>query len=196
MEADAQKRILDGLLWDDLRQDVRMLMITGLTYEEALKLLRGDEPIHHLLPGYMVQLMLAQMIDWETLDKNHHVKREIEKLQALGCGELVSPEYYANGITLQDSIRKRINDWILEQINAGNGVEVVDIVHRPATFGKYVRFGVFAFRVYSRAFRVHGIRGFFISTVQNLQDTPADDLQPIADQALMDRAGRFLQQQE
>ncbi|OWZ14729.1 hypothetical protein PHMEG_00011745 [Phytophthora megakarya] len=33
-----------------------------LTYEEALKLLRGDEPIYHLLPGYMVQLMLAQMI--------------------------------------------------------------------------------------------------------------------------------------
>ncbi|OWZ02099.1 hypothetical protein PHMEG_00026400 [Phytophthora megakarya] len=68
METDAQKRIPDGLLWDDLRQDVRMLMITGLTYEEALKLLRGDDPIHHRLPGYMVQLMLAQMIDWETLD--------------------------------------------------------------------------------------------------------------------------------
>ncbi|OWZ03166.1 hypothetical protein PHMEG_00025149 [Phytophthora megakarya] len=68
MEADAQKRIPDGLLWDDLRQDVRMLMIRGLTYEEALKLLRGAEPNHHLLPGYMVQLMLAQMIDWGTLD--------------------------------------------------------------------------------------------------------------------------------
>ncbi|OWZ03354.1 hypothetical protein PHMEG_00024927 [Phytophthora megakarya] len=45
-----------------------MLMITGLTFEEALKLLRGGDPIHHLLPGYMVQLMLAQMIDWGTLD--------------------------------------------------------------------------------------------------------------------------------
>ncbi|OWY92549.1 hypothetical protein PHMEG_00038405 [Phytophthora megakarya] len=62
------KRVPDGLLWDDLRQDVRRLMLTGLTYEEALKLLRGDEPIHHLLPGYMVQLMLAQMMDWGTLD--------------------------------------------------------------------------------------------------------------------------------
>ncbi|OWZ03378.1 hypothetical protein PHMEG_00024902 [Phytophthora megakarya] len=68
MEADAQKRVPDGLLWDDLRQNVRMLMITGLTYEEALKLLHGGDPIHHLLPGYMVQLMLAQMIDWGTLD--------------------------------------------------------------------------------------------------------------------------------
>ncbi|OWZ11524.1 hypothetical protein PHMEG_00015442 [Phytophthora megakarya] len=68
MEADAKKRVPDGLLWDDLRQDVRSLMLTGLTYEEALKLLRGDEPIHHLLPGYMVQLMLAQMMDWGTLD--------------------------------------------------------------------------------------------------------------------------------
>ncbi|OWY98415.1 hypothetical protein PHMEG_00030831 [Phytophthora megakarya] len=64
----AQKRVPDGLLWDDLRQDVHMLMITGLTYEEALKLLHGGDPIHHLLPGYMVQLMLAQMIDWGTLD--------------------------------------------------------------------------------------------------------------------------------
>ncbi|OWZ05215.1 hypothetical protein PHMEG_00022736 [Phytophthora megakarya] len=60
-EADAQKRIPEGLPWDDLRQDVRMLMITGLTYEEALKLLRGDGPFNHLLPGYM-------MIDWGTLD--------------------------------------------------------------------------------------------------------------------------------
>ncbi|OWZ08522.1 hypothetical protein PHMEG_00018920 [Phytophthora megakarya] len=68
MEAYAQKRVPDGLLWDDLRQGVRMLMITGLTYEEALKLLHGGDPIHHLLPGYMVQLMLAQMIDWGTLD--------------------------------------------------------------------------------------------------------------------------------
>ncbi|OWZ15392.1 hypothetical protein PHMEG_00010978 [Phytophthora megakarya] len=68
MEADAQKRVPDGLLWDDLRQDVRMLMITGLTYEEALKLLHGGDPIHHLLPGYMVQLMMTQMIDWGTLD--------------------------------------------------------------------------------------------------------------------------------
>ncbi|OWZ06339.1 hypothetical protein PHMEG_00021414 [Phytophthora megakarya] len=45
-----------------------MLMLTGLTYEEALKQLRGDEPIHHLLPGYMVQLILAQMMDGGTLD--------------------------------------------------------------------------------------------------------------------------------
>ncbi|OWY90839.1 hypothetical protein PHMEG_00040849 [Phytophthora megakarya] len=45
-----------------------MLMITGLTYEEALKLLRGDDPIHHLQHGYMVQLMLVQMINWGTLD--------------------------------------------------------------------------------------------------------------------------------
>ncbi|OWZ04936.1 LOW QUALITY PROTEIN: hypothetical protein PHMEG_00023071 [Phytophthora megakarya] len=66
--ADAQKHVPDDLLWDDLRQDVRMLMITGLTYEEALKLLHGGGPIHHLLSGYMVQLMLAQMIDWGTLD--------------------------------------------------------------------------------------------------------------------------------
>ncbi|OWZ13112.1 hypothetical protein PHMEG_00013619 [Phytophthora megakarya] len=29
---------------------------------------KTDEPIHHLLPGYMVQLMLAQMIDWGILD--------------------------------------------------------------------------------------------------------------------------------
>ncbi|OWY95341.1 hypothetical protein PHMEG_00034681 [Phytophthora megakarya] len=47
-----------------------MLMITGLTYEEALKVLHGGDPIiHHLLPGYMVQLMLVQMIDWGTLDR-------------------------------------------------------------------------------------------------------------------------------
>ncbi|OWZ11550.1 hypothetical protein PHMEG_00015407 [Phytophthora megakarya] len=68
MEVDAQKLVPDGLLWEGLRQDVRMLMLTGLTYEDALKLLRSDESIHHLLPGYMVQLMLAQMIDWGTLD--------------------------------------------------------------------------------------------------------------------------------
>ncbi|OWZ10134.1 hypothetical protein PHMEG_00017066 [Phytophthora megakarya] len=68
MEAAAQKCVPDGLLCDELRQDVRMLMITGLTYEEALKLLHGGDPIHHLLPGYMVQLMLAQMIYWGTLD--------------------------------------------------------------------------------------------------------------------------------
>ncbi|OWZ19785.1 hypothetical protein PHMEG_0005906 [Phytophthora megakarya] len=60
MEADAPKLVPDGLFWEDLRQDVRMLMLTGLTYEEALKLLRSDEPIHHLLPGYMVQLMLPR----------------------------------------------------------------------------------------------------------------------------------------
>ncbi|OWZ08034.1 hypothetical protein PHMEG_00019483 [Phytophthora megakarya] len=41
MEVDALKRVPAGLLWDDLRQDVPMLMLTGLTYEDALQLLRG-----------------------------------------------------------------------------------------------------------------------------------------------------------
>ncbi|OWZ12768.1 hypothetical protein PHMEG_00014012 [Phytophthora megakarya] len=63
MEADAQKRVPAGLLLTTFDKTS-----VCLTYEEALKLLRGDEPIHHLLPRYMVQLMLAQMMVWGTLD--------------------------------------------------------------------------------------------------------------------------------
>ncbi|OWY98440.1 hypothetical protein PHMEG_00030795 [Phytophthora megakarya] len=42
-------------------------MLTDLAFGGVRKLLLSDKPIHHLLPGYMAQLMVAQMIDWGTL---------------------------------------------------------------------------------------------------------------------------------
>ncbi|KAE8876357.1 hypothetical protein PF003_g39484 [Phytophthora fragariae] len=122
-----------------------------------------------------------------------HIDQELKKLRALGCEELVTPKYYANDITLRGSVRKRIDDWILEQINAGDGV---DSDHFAGDYGQYVRYGVFVFCVYNRAISIRRVRDFFNETVQSLQTTPSEDFQPLADQALTDRTSRYLDHEQ
>ncbi|KUG00254.1 hypothetical protein AM587_10005881 [Phytophthora nicotianae] len=156
----------------------------------------GSEEVrntHNLPPGQYP--LVFKIVEGQ---EDEHVKKELTRLcnRERGCVELVPPQYYANGITLRDSIRKRIDGWILEQVNAGNDVGIQFADGITGDVGEYVRFGVFAFRVYSRAIRIRGVRNFFIETVKSLLETPSDDFQPLADQAFVDRASGYLDQEQ
>ncbi|ETI39684.1 hypothetical protein F443_14740 [Phytophthora nicotianae P1569] len=116
----------------------------------------GSEEVrntHNLPPGQYP--LVFKIVEGQ---EDEHVKKELTRLcnRERGCVELVPPQYYANGITLRDSIRKRIDGWILEQVNAGNDVGIQFADGITGDVGEYVR-------------------NFFIETVKSLLETPSDD---------------------
>ncbi|KAG1694233.1 hypothetical protein DVH05_021889 [Phytophthora capsici] len=61
-------------------------------------------------------------------------------------------------------------------------------------FGRYVRFEVFALRVYNRAIRIRDVSNLFTEIIKGLQKPPSDDFQPLTDQAFMERANDLIDQ--
>ncbi|KAG7381874.1 hypothetical protein PHYBOEH_010728 [Phytophthora boehmeriae] len=103
-----------------------------------------------------------------------HVRREIQMLREENCEVLAGPVYFANGITLRDSVNKRLIEWAHEQLD---GARVAEEVVR------YVRWGVFAFRANDRAndraLRNRALISFFLEgVVETVQTTPDGDLHP------------------
>jgi hypothetical protein len=55
------------------------------------------------------------------VQRGNHVEKEIRRLCELDCVVIVEPQYFANGITIRDSIRKRLPEWTEEQLNVRLG---------------------------------------------------------------------------
>uniref|UniRef100_H3GL22 Uncharacterized protein n=2 Tax=Phytophthora ramorum TaxID=164328 RepID=H3GL22_PHYRM len=102
------------------------------------------------------------------------------KLRKENCEVLVPSTYYPNGITLRDSVRKRLGDWTQQQLDQ------IEIVEEEVS--EYVRYGVFAFRVERRELRNRSIVVFLREIVEDLLKTPDNDLRPLTEEAFVPRA--------
>ncbi|KAK1940648.1 hypothetical protein P3T76_008099 [Phytophthora citrophthora] len=59
----------DRVVWEEVRPDLRLALLAGISYETAMKWLRTDKSAHSLFTGRPLVQMLVSMVYWRKLNQ-------------------------------------------------------------------------------------------------------------------------------